>query len=54
MNIPLMFRYFWYGTFDFIENETIINMDVVNSNWYNSDGNHEKFLSLVQSEDIQN
>ena len=48
MNVPMMFRYYWYGTFGIISNDTVIDMDKVNKDWIKSQGNHSKFKEIRQ------
>ena len=47
MNVPLMFRYTWYGTFNKIDNSTKIDMDTVNRAWLDSNGYHDNFVPVV-------
>ena len=46
MNIAMMFRYIWYGTFDVMKNGTIVDMDQVDNAWIQSGGNHNKFVTF--------
>ena len=46
MNVAMMFRYIWYGTFDIMNNGTLVNMDLVNNAWIQSGGDHTKFVPL--------
>ena len=46
MNVATMLRYYWYGTFERINNESIIDMDRVNRAWLDSGGNHESFKPI--------
>ena len=46
MNVAMMLRYYWYGTFEPIKNETVIDMDRVNRAWLDSGGNHESFKPI--------
>ena len=46
MNVPMMLRYYWYGTFDIIKNGSTIDMDRVNKAWIESEGFHERFLPV--------
>ena len=44
MNVPLMFRYTWYGTFHKMDNTTQVDMEAVNRAWLASNGYHDKFV----------
>ena len=46
MNIAMMFRYIWYGTFDVMNNGTIVDMDQVNNAWIQAGGDHDKFVAF--------
>ena len=46
MNVAMMLRYYWYGTFEPIKNETVIDMERVNRAWLDSGGNHESFKPI--------
>ena len=46
MNVATMLRYYWYGTFERINNESIIDMDRVNRAWLDSGGNHDNFKPI--------
>lgn len=43
MTVAMMFRYTWYGSIEPISNGTIIDMDMVNKIWIESQGDHHKF-----------
>ena len=43
MNVPMMFRYYWYGSLDIISNQSTIDMDKVNEHWLKCDGDPSKF-----------
>ena len=47
MNVPLMFRYTWYGTFNKMANTTQVDMEAVNRAWLDSNGYHDNFVPLV-------
>ena len=47
MNVPMMLRYYWYGTFSTIKNGTVIDMEKVNRAWIDSGGVHDNFIPIV-------
>jgi len=47
MNVPMMLRYYWFGTFATINNGTVIDMERVNRAWLDSGGIHENFNPIV-------
>lgn len=47
MNVPMMLRYYWFGTFATIKNGTVIDMEKVNKAWLDSGGIHENFNPIV-------
>ena len=47
MNVPMMLRYYWFGTFSTINNGTVIDMERVNRAWLDSGGIHENFNPIV-------
>ena len=47
MNVPLMFRYTWYGTFHKMDNTTQVDMETVNRAWLDSNGYHDQFVPVV-------
>ena len=46
MNVPMMLRYYWYGTFEIIKNGSTIDMGRVNNAWIESEGFHERFIPV--------
>ena len=46
MNVARMFRYTWYGTFNKMNNKTLVDMERVNLAWIDSGGFHTKFVPI--------